>query len=84
VTPNDALAAIRRHIAAGHWTVRNHAQKRMAQRNVTMKDIRSALMGARDCQGKGTKWKVTGPDVDGDDLTCVVALENGVVVVTVY
>jgi hypothetical protein len=84
VTSSEALADIRSHVTAGHWTISRHAQKRMAQRNVTMKDLRSALTGARCCHAEGTKWKVTGPDVDGDDLTCVVVLESGVVVVTVY
>ncbi len=30
------------------------------------------------------RWKVFGEDLDGDELVCVVTVEAGVVVVTVY
>jgi Domain of unknown function (DUF4258) len=57
---------------------------RMRQRNVLLKDVRSALTGAQTCQADGPNWKVTGPDYDGDSLTCLVVLEEAVLVVTVF
>lgn len=56
----------------------------MRQRNVTFRDVRLALTSARACEASGATWKVTGPDVDGEDLTVVVAIEAGVIVVTVF
>lgn len=54
-----------------------------------MKDIRAALTGAppSQCAADGSgigKWKVTGPDSDGDDLTCVVALADDALVITLF
>jgi hypothetical protein len=56
----------------------------MRQRNVLLRDVRAALTSAQTCHPDGAKWKVTGPDYDGDILTCVVVLEEGVLVVTVF
>jgi hypothetical protein len=56
----------------------------MRQRNVLLRDVRAALTNAQTCHADGPKWKVTGPDYDGDELTCVVVLEDGIVVVTVF
>lgn len=57
----------------------------MMERNVQHGDLRNALVEARDCvaQREGS-WRVTGPDLDGDDLTAVVVIEDGLVVVTVF
>jgi hypothetical protein len=57
----------------------------MAQRGASANDVLEALSGARVCQaGPDQRWKVTGPDLDGDDLTAVVAIDDDVVVVTVF
>lgn len=84
MTPAEALDTIRNLASRGRVLFSRHAQQRMQQRNVSYKDAFSALSHASACEGNGDNWKVTGPDVDGDALTCVVALEDGVVVVTVY
>jgi len=48
-------------------------------------DIRSALVSATTCKGQADgKWKVAGPDMDGDTLDLVVFLDDGVLVVTVF
>lgn len=47
--------------------------------------VRHALAGARRCDAADQgHWKVFGEDLEGDELVCVVAIEAGVVVVTVY
>jgi hypothetical protein len=43
-----------------------------------------ALKHATACAPSDAKWKVSGPDLDGDELTAVVVLEVGVIVVTVF
>lgn len=84
MTTAEALDTIRSLASRGRVVFSRHAQQRMQQRNVSFKDAFAALAGAQVCEATGNNWKVTGPDVDGDPLTCVVALEDGVVVVTVY
>lgn len=62
-----------------------HARERMRQRGADFTDVRHALIRAQTCTpADRDRWKATGPDRDGDDLTCVVALEDGVIVVTVF
>ena len=57
----------------------------MVERNVKPGDVRSALMSATTCRGQADgKWKVAGPDMDGDTLDLVVFLDDGVLVVTVF
>jgi hypothetical protein len=58
----------------------------MAQRNVRANDVLSALQNAQAC-GVGSeagRWKVTGPDLDGEELVVVVVFEVDVIVVTVF
>jgi hypothetical protein len=81
----EVLKTIRGYAAANRITLTGHARKRMAERNVRYADIRTALVNARSCRpADGTNWRATGPDVDGDDLDVVVALEDGLIVVTIY
>ena len=51
-------------------------------------DVCCALANAKGIQasGKGrtSDWTVMGPDKDGDDLEIAIALEDGVLVITVY
>ena len=58
----------------------------MDERRVTKKEVMHALTNAATCvPGDGVgRWKVTGPDLDGDDLTAVVTIEGGLLVVTVF
>ena len=43
-----------------------------------------ALKNAMACVSAEAKWKVSGPDLDGEMLTAVVVFEAGIVVVTVF
>lgn len=80
-----ALHAVRGYAGANRIILSRHADRRMDQRGASYQDVRHALMNARACrdQGDGT-WRVDGPDLDGDDLTLVVALRDGVLVVTLF
>jgi hypothetical protein len=57
-----------------------HFGKRCQQRKVTLPDWKKAIRLAHTCSpyadrpssAGGTSWRVTGPDVEGDDLTVAV------------
>lgn len=81
----EALEEIRGLASANRYALSPHAFERMLLRNVRPMDVRHALVKARDCreQTEG-RWKVLGPDLDKDDLTMVVVVEDGVVVITLF
>jgi hypothetical protein len=85
VTPAEALADVRGYAGANRIRYTSHARLRMSQRGVAFADVRHALMTAALCsaQPEGT-WKIESVDRSGDELTAVVALEDGVHVVTVF
>lgn len=87
MTPAEAqaFADIRGYAQAGRWVLSAHAKRRAAERGVRPADVRCALVSAATCkdQGDGT-WKVPSKDTAGDDLTAIVALEDGVLVVTLF
>ncbi|MBI2895514.1 MAG: DUF4258 domain-containing protein [Deltaproteobacteria bacterium] len=81
----EALGEVRRQAGLGRVQFSGHARDRMRERGATKNDVVSALANGTSCKAaEGGKWKVTGPDIDGDDLTAVVAIEDDVVVVTVF
>ncbi len=85
MTGAEALEAIRGLARAGRIDVVDHAAQRMRQRRVQFGDLRHALENARAAAAQpDERWKVDGPDLDGDDLTVVVVVEDGLIVVTVY
>jgi hypothetical protein len=80
-----ALADIRGYATANRISIADHAWRRMGERGARYEDVRHALAGARRCVAvERGRWKVSGEDLDGDELILVVAIESGVVVVTVY
>jgi hypothetical protein len=81
----QALADIRGFASAGRWALTAHAKRRAAERGARPEDVRYALMSALACrdQGDGT-WKVPSQDSAGGDLTAIVVLEDGVLVVTLF
>jgi hypothetical protein len=58
----------------------------MRERGARFEDVRHALISATCCKpSNDSKWKVTGgQDLDGDELVSIVAIEDEVVVVTVF
>ena len=80
-----SLKDVRGYAAAGRIVVTRHASQRMAQRGAGEADVRNALTYAvTSLATPDGRWKVTGPDMDGDALTLVVTIEGGVIVVTVF
>lgn len=81
----QALADIRGYALAGRIVVLEHARRRMRERGANFEDLRQALMTATLCRpADAGRWKVTGKDRDGDDLTVVVELDDEDIVVTVF
>lgn len=57
----------------------------MRERGAVFDDVRSSLANARTCRAQPKeRWRVSGPDVSGDEMTLIVVLEDGVVVVTLF
>lgn len=86
-TAAQALREVRRLAELGRVRMEDpHVRLRMAQRNVRAKDVMSALKNAVSCKAgnEAGRWKVTGPDLDNDDLSVVVVFEGDVIVITVF
>jgi hypothetical protein len=85
MTAAEALQDIRGHALAGRIEVVPHAGRRMRERGVGFGDLRHALTTATACKSEPEeRWKVDSTDLEGDALTVVVTLEDGVVVVTLF
>lgn len=87
VAEAQALAEIKRLVALDRVLYTHHAQIRMIERGARRRDVEHALLGATSATEQRDRgcWRVKGGvDLDGDDLTVVVALEADVVVVTLF
>ena len=81
----QTLAKVRGLASANRIIFTAHAIIRMNERNVLRRDVHRALSGGRECKDRrdGT-FRVTGKDFDGDDLTCAVAIDTSISVITVF
>ena len=71
-------------LAHGNYETTLHARRRMAERNVTHKDILQCGATGHASLEKDGKVRVDGFDCDGDDLTLVCVDEGGVLIITVF
>lgn len=81
-----ALHLIRTYAVQGRIFIeRLHAEPAMRKRHVSFDDVRHVLSNAASCSptDKG-RWKVCGVDLDRDELTVVVAIQSGLLVITVF
>ena len=85
MTPRKALQAAQAAGRTGQfYIVTNHP---FGKHNVTRNDIASGLATATRAtyQADNDRWRIEGgTDLDGDDLTVILAFEAGVIVVTAY
>jgi hypothetical protein len=83
----QALADIRGYAAVNRIRFSRHAREEMGECGAEPEDAQHALANATGCElsedGPG-RWETTGPDLNGEVLTCVVVLDDGVVVITVW
>ncbi len=85
LTPAQALVDIRGYAAAGRIEYTEHAIKEMDEAHADFGDTRHALMKAVSAvfQNNG-RWKIRGPDRDGDELILAVTIDDGILVITVF
>jgi hypothetical protein len=81
--PHEHIVAC---LARGEFRLSLHALDRANERIVTEADIIQVGKTARHCvlQPERETWRVVGRDLDGMRLTVICALEEGVLVVTVF
>lgn len=87
MTTAQALETIRGLAAANPIRLVPHATLRANQRGASFAHIQCALTRATECKENAARpdsWKVSGPDLDGDETTCVCVIEDAVVVITLY
>lgn len=87
ISTSDVLRDVRGYATAGRVHLTRHARERLYERcGGLVEHVKHALRNARDCADDGDerRWKVTGPDLDGDMLTMIVVIDDGVVVVTLF
>ena len=86
MTEAQALREVRGLASAGRVEFTDHARDEMEEAGAGFLDVMNALRKATSCrhQPKSDRWKVLGPDRDGEELTVIVVLEDGVLVVTVW
>lgn len=70
-------------ISSGEYQLTLHARQRMAQRNVTNADIKNCgATGVVTVDGE--KFKVVGKDIDDCELTVICAVDNGILIITIF
>lgn len=85
MTKKEVLRDIRELTAAGRAHVTSHGRLRMSQRGVTYADLRYGLMNASDCEaGESGRWRVWTTDMSGDSLTVILAIQDGILIITVF
>ena len=84
-TEGEMLALVRSYTQAGRWEVDSHGRLRMRERGAAFGDVRHGLLAGRRCsvQGNG-RWRLETEDLDGDDLTLILAVDDGVLVITLF
>lgn len=83
----DALARIKELVKRGDVRFTFHARQRMDERDATERDVCNALLGGTQAAHDISKdtYRVSGGcDIDGDDLTVVVAIEADAIVITLF
>jgi hypothetical protein len=87
VTAAQALADIRGYASANRIRFTTHARAEMKECGAEPEDVQHALANATACvasvDGLG-RWEATGPDWSGGKLTCVVVIDDGDLVITVW
>jgi hypothetical protein len=84
LTPTEALAEINRAGTQGNFRTSRHAVQRMRERRVKWEDIKHGLMMANSCQPQPEdRWLVPTKDFDEEAFVIIVAIDDGVLVVTV-
>ncbi len=85
MTPAEALAEVQGCAKYGRYRITAHAFDRMDERGITEKELVRALCNAHGCrQEPGDKWRALGLDRCGDALEVIIAIEDEMIVITVF
>lgn len=85
MSPAEALEVVREAGLRGVFRISGHARTRMEERGVRYADLRFGLSNATRCVPQDRdRFRVASTDLDGDALDVVVAIEDHVVVVTLF
>jgi hypothetical protein len=86
LTPDEALLQIQRAGATGRFEIeRFHALPQMRARGVSREDVKFGLQMAVTCQLQANgRWKVHTLDLSQESLVVIVAIQDGVLVITVF
>lgn len=85
MTAAEALADIRGYARAGRYWFTRHARQRMEERGIRETAAVRALCYAMECwPDDDDKWRTTGRDRDGEAIELVVAIEDELIVITLY
>lgn len=85
-----ALGDITGLAAARRVRLTRHAREQAGRRGVQVEDVFYALRVASTCSrepaepGRDERWRVPSKDLEGDALTLIVFIDDGVVVITVH
>lgn len=87
MTPSETavLHDVRGYASANRIIISRHAYRRMEERGATEEDVFHALVNAEGCSAaEEGKWKIKSRDIDGDMLYLIVAIRDGVIVITLF
>lgn len=90
MTPNRALALVRELAAARRISLTRHARERMRPvpfgRGCSFEDLCCALRSATECKPgeEPERWIASGADLDGDELSVVLVIQDDLLVVTLF
>ena len=77
---------VRSYASAERWEVEaSHGVKRMRERGVSFRDLKHALMvGTRCSVQPDGRWRLVSQDLDGEALTLILFVDDGVLVITIF
>jgi len=78
-----ALQEVREYARRGLWSIDIHAYERMDEFGIEEGDVESALAHAISCRTQPNgRWRVVGPDRDGNGLKVIIEVTRRILVVT--
>lgn len=78
------LDAVLQRLAAGDFELTLHAQQRMSERNITYSDVLECGRSGKAIAQSDRKIKIVGRDEYNERITLICALEDKVIIITVY
>lgn len=73
-------------VTAGNWVIKPHVFRDHPERGLSAAEVKGAILGSFEIafEAAPATYRVTGPGRLPGKLVCIVAIEEGAVVVTVW